>query len=478
MAARHLPATHLAALLGSAVDGSPAYQAIADGLRLLIADGRILYGTRLPSERELTAALGVSRTTVARSYAELRDRGYLSSRRGSGSVATLPGGPQPPTSNVLMPSGQDTSFIDLTCAAPAAPPGTAQAYAEALDELPAYLAGSGYYPTGLPVLREALAERFAERGLPTEPDQIIVTTGALAGVAVAARTLAGVADRVLVETPTYPNAIAALRRSGARLVGVPVEPSGPDPEVLDGALRRTRATAALLIPDFHNPTGALMPDRTRARVARSLRDAGTTAIVDETMVELGLGDAGQAAPMATFASTTLTVGTASKSFWGGLRIGWLRAPHDRVGAVTEARLSLDLGAPVLEQLVLVHLLRQREAMLAARRQQLTASRAALAAALTDQLPDWRFALPAGGLALWCELPEPLSSALAAAAERHGVLLASGPRFAVEGGLERFIRLPYTLEPDTLRAAVGAIAVAWSEARRRRSATSRRRPWVA
>ncbi len=93
MAPRSLSAARLRPLLGAALDSSPAYRGLADAVRLLVADGRIPVGTRLPSERDLTTALGVSRTTVSRAYAELRDRGYLESRQGSGSVAVLPGGP-------------------------------------------------------------------------------------------------------------------------------------------------------------------------------------------------------------------------------------------------------------------------------------------------------------------------------------------------------------------------------------------------
>ncbi|WP_048554368.1 GntR family transcriptional regulator, partial [Nostocoides japonicum] len=77
-----------ASLLGVVGGDQPAYRALADGLRLLVADGRIPAGTRLPSERALTGALGVSRTTVTRAYAVLRESGWLTSRAGSGSVAT------------------------------------------------------------------------------------------------------------------------------------------------------------------------------------------------------------------------------------------------------------------------------------------------------------------------------------------------------------------------------------------------------
>ncbi len=87
---RSVSASRVATLLGSALDRSPAYLGVADGIRLLVSDGRIPAGTRLPSERDLTQALGVSRTTVARAYAVLRERGYLESRRGSGSIVRLP----------------------------------------------------------------------------------------------------------------------------------------------------------------------------------------------------------------------------------------------------------------------------------------------------------------------------------------------------------------------------------------------------
>jgi DNA-binding transcriptional MocR family regulator len=182
--------------------------------------------------------------------------------------------------------------------------------------------------------------------------------------------------------------------------------------------------------------------------------------------------------MAAFAPDTITVGSASKAFWGGLRIGWVRAPRDRVGAVVSARLSLDLGAPLLEQLVLVELLNDPDAVLRHHRDRLRESRDALAAALERSLPDWSFVLPRGGLALWCELPAPVSSALAGSAEQRGLLLPPGPSFAAEGGLERYVRLPYTQAPEVLTEAVARLVPAWDEARHHRGAGRRRPPLVA
>ena len=239
---RSISAERTAALLGSATDHAPAYLGIADGLRMLISDGRIAAGTRLPSERELTQALGVSRTTVTRAYVHLKDRGYLAARQGSGSVARLP-----VTSSVsdrlLDPGPSGGDHINLTCAAPMAPPGVAAAYEAALAELPAHLPEYGYFPSGLPALREAIARRYAERGLETDPEQILVTSGALSALAVVVRAFVDAGDRVLMESPTYPNAIATLRGARARIVGADIDQTGWATSSLVDATRQLRPTA-------------------------------------------------------------------------------------------------------------------------------------------------------------------------------------------------------------------------------------------
>jgi len=104
-------------------------------------------------------------------------------------------------------------------------------------------------------------------------------------------------------------------------------------------------------------------------------------------------------------------------------------------------------------------------------------------ALAARLPDWRVTVPGGGLSLWCELPDALSTAVTVAAEAEGLVLASGPQFAVEGGLERWLRLPFTHPPEVLVDAVDRLARAWESAAadrsaRRRSVTRRRTPLVA
>lgn len=453
---RVLGARRTAELVGD-FDRSPAFRGLAESLRMLISDGRIPRGVRLPSERELVEAVGVSRTTVSRAYAELRDHGYLTSRQGSGWVASLPAG-RGHRGDPLLPSGDlPSDKIDLTVAALLPGPGVLAAYERAVAELPAYLAGTGYYPSGLPVLREAVAATYDARGLPTRPEQIVVVPGALAGVAVAAHALTSIGERVLLETPSYPNAIACMRSRGARIVGADAEDWV---DSMTRTLHQTRPAAAYLIPDFHNPTGALRDDDERAAVARELERTSTTAIIDESIVQLGLDVDAMPAPFARHLPSAISVGSMSKPYWGGLRIGWLRVPLGLVDDIVRTRIALDLGVAPLEQLVGADLLANGADLLTHRRRQLRESRAAAVAAIAEHLPDWEVPTPPGGLALWCRLPEPLSSALVPHAAERDVLLAPGPSFAPEGGLNCYVRIPYGQPAPVLTEALARVGDAW------------------
>lgn len=457
-----VPAARLADLLGTPPPDRPAYRALGDAIRHLISDGRLVVGSRLPSERDLTDALGVSRTTVTRAYVMLREAGFVSTRRGSGTVVTMPSGsPVVGTGGALMPAdlADGSGVIDLTCAAPRAVTGTAEACERALARLPSYLAGPGYLSMGIPELRAAIAARYAARGLPTRPDQVVVTSGAVAGLASAVDAVVTPHDRVVVETPSYPNAVSILRHRRVRLGPVPVTAQGWDTSAFAALLRARPARAALLIPDFHNPTGALMPADQRREIAEVLHRGRVTAIIDESLCEIDLDpDQGPLPPpFAAFDPTVVSVGSAAKTHWGGLRIGWVRAPVELVDRLVGSRASHDLGAPVLDQLVLAELLTAPVGLDPGRRAELAASRDAAMAALTEALPEVAFSVPRGGLCLWLRLPGMTATATAVAAQDEGLLLASGPRFAVRGGLDHWLRLPYVLPPADMREAVARLA---------------------
>ncbi|OLF15731.1 MocR-like transcription factor YczR [Actinophytocola xanthii] len=432
---------------------------LAAGIRMLVLDGRLPPGTGLPPERELAEALGVSRTLVASAWERLRTSGLVVSRRGAGSWTAVPRGR---SSGGLADEPADAhQLIDLARAVPEAIPGVAAAAEAALPRFTAELGGHGLYEQGLPELRARIAQRFTERGLPTEPDEILVTNGAHHGLAMALRVLVGPGDRVLLEQPTYPNAIEAVRAAHALPVPVAMTEDGWDLDGLEATLRQAAPRLAYLVVDFQNPTGHQLDEAGRARLGTALRRARTPVVIDETHVDLDLRDSpASPPPFAAFAGDlVLATGSAAKSHWGGLRIGWIRASRELVNRLLVARRGLDLGSPVFEQLVLAELLAAPPAALVERRARLAAQRDALADALARECPDWSFHLPDGGLSLWCRLPAPVSTRVAAVAQNFGVRVAPGSFFAVHGGLEHWLRLPFTRPSDVLAEAVRRLASA-------------------
>ena len=361
----------------------------------------------------------------------------------------------------------------MTCASGSAPAVISGYFRAAAERLPELLGGSGYLPDGLEELRVQLAHWFTGRGLPTTPEQMIITAGALSAVNIVARCLLSPGDRVVVESPTYSNAIEALRRSGGRPVPYPVTAAGWDATEFDRTLRHSSPALAYLIPEFQNPTGAWMAEEERAGVARTLRRHRTRAVIDETLVELSLDGAPPRTPLAAHLRNAITVGSASKAFWGGLRIGWIRAPHDLVRPLIETRAAMDLSAAPFEQLVAAQLVADRDIVLPARLERLRTQRDHLAARLTHALPEWRFTVPAGGLSLWVTLPDESSSRLAAAAYGFGVVVTPGPRFHVGAGGERHLRLPYTANETVLTEAVVRLAAVWADIRLRHGRTAAR-----
>ena len=199
----------------------------------------------------------------------------------------------------------------------------------------------------------------------------------------------------------------------------------------------------------------------------STRTPQTTPVIDESMVDLPLDGQAMPSPFAAYCLDAVSVGSLSKPFWGGLRVGWVRAPEPLMDALVRSRLSLDLGTPLLEQLVAIDLLATGAPLLDDRRAQLRTSRDAALAALARDLPEWQVRKPGGGLSLWCELPEDRahSSDLVPYAAGRDVIVVPGPSFAPEGGLDRFLRIPFTAAPHVLEEAIARLALAWRDAPR-------------
>ncbi|MFD7665057.1 PLP-dependent aminotransferase family protein [Streptomyces sp. NPDC059788] len=478
---RTLGSRRLAALLPDPSESRPAYRHLAQVISALILDGRIALHVRLPAERELATALNTSRATITAVYDLLRESGYAHSRQGAGTWTALPEGRTPRGVTRLL--GPRDTAIDLARAAPGLPHRTlADALARVSPQLAEHVDTPGYHPYGLPELRAAIAERFTRRGLATVPEQILVTSGAQHALTLVLGLLCRPGDRVMVENPSYPNALEALRRARLRTVPVPVTDTGWDTEIVESSLRQSVPQLAYLIPDFHNPTGCLMPAGQRARILRAAQRSGTWLVIDETLTDLAL-DVPAPPPFASLAppggtGQVITTGSMSKTHWAGLRIGWLRAPARLVTELAGQRVATDMGGSVLDQLLALDLLDRSEELLPPRLERMRVQRAALAAALTEHAPQWTWRLPPGGLSLWVDLGEPLAAALAERALDYGVRIEGGAYFATDPGVfEQRLRIPYTTPSDTLREAVHRMATALADGLTP-SSTDRRPHWVA
>ncbi|WP_411146224.1 PLP-dependent aminotransferase family protein [Streptomyces sp. x-80] len=444
-----IPSTRLSRLLtGWSKGGTEALpRLLADALRELAQRGDVAPGTVLPSQRALAAAIGVSRSTVTAAYGLLEAEGWLESRQGSGSRLRGSGAVgEPATEGRLASFGTRDGGIDLSSGALDGLPAVAAAVgALSARDLTAALAGDGYFPYGLPELRAGIARYHRSAGLPTSPEQILVTAGSQQAVWLITQGLVEPGDTVVVEDPTYRGALEALRARGARLVPLPADAApGEGPAALARLAGHVRPRLVYLQPSVHNPTGRGMGEHTRRAWAAALAEHGLYTVEDNAYAELSLRD--DTAPVSLAAqlppAATATVGTLSKLFWGGLRLGWIRASTTVIRRLADIKKSVDLSCPVVDQMLAAQLLRQLPEARARRRAQLRERLAETERLLADRAPRWRWERPAGGSALWVEIPGADAEATAQLARRAGVLIVPGPAFSAVDGFRHHLRLPF------------------------------------
>ncbi|WP_067895123.1 aminotransferase-like domain-containing protein [Nocardia vaccinii] len=436
-------------------DRGPLYLLLARRLRILIADGELRPGMRLPPDRALAKALAVGRSTVVAAYDLLATEGRVVRRQGSG---TRVAGHEPLRAREVTHSPAflqllepDAEVIALACAAPATPPAElARAYRDILPELAAIDSDIGYHPTGHMPLRTAIAERYRIRGVPTDPEQILVTNGGQQALSLLAQVLLRPGDRVLVEAPTYPGALEAFREVGA------VPRTGP---IGLGAVRA--ATLAYVVATCQNPTGAVLSTLARRSLAESARAAGVPLIDDEVLADLVFpGAEPQPPPLAHYDGSVISVGSLSKIVWGGLRVGWVRAPVPLIARLSRVRAVHDLGGNIPAQLAAARLLRDLDRLRERITHQRKESHDALITELAARLPDWEIPAVSGGQTLWIRLPHGDGTSFAQRALRHGVAILPGAGLDASGGSTDHIRISFVADPAELREAACRLAQAW------------------
>jgi DNA-binding transcriptional MocR family regulator len=460
----------------SAASG-PLYRRLAEALRAAIRRGEMPSGTRLPTERALAAELSVSRSTVVAAYDLLRGEGWLESRQGSGtwvrrqaSVVRFgedrPGflGRSTITFRALI-EGPGEGIEFTTAALAAGDLFERPAVARAMEDLAAFARTAiGYEAAGHMPLRAAIADHLTRRWrLPSSEDEVIVTTGAQQAIGLAASLYARPGDVVAVEDPTYLTAIDVFTAVGVRLLPVPVGVQGVRPERMREAMLESSPRFAYLMPTFHNPTGVLMPERERREIAHIAQELQVPIVEDLTVADLALAEE-PPPPIGAFQEEVpvLSIGSLSKVLWGGLRIGWIRAPAPVIQRLARMKLVTDHGSSTVSQVVAVRLMEDLDAIREERRALVRERRATLEGLLREHLPSWSWDAPAGGLCLWVRLPTGDATSFSQVATRYGVTLVPGPMTSVDGRFADRVRLPYVLEPELMREGVTRLASAWAE----------------
>jgi len=444
-----------------AADRTTRTGAVIAAIRARI-DGRSLTpGARLPSVRGFAQTMAVSKSTVVEAYDRLLAEGAIVARRGSGFYVAGPTRPLslaaigPQLDRAVDPlwlirqslqSGPDmlkpgsgwlpeSWMPDL-----AIQRGLRSLAREAVENRTQYDAPLGFAP-----LRQYIAMRSGERGVPAEPDQILLANSASHALDLVCRFLLEPGDAVLIDDPSYFNFHALLRAHRARLVGVPHTPEGPDLEALARILRDERPRFYLTIAGFHNPTGATLSPVIAHRVLKLAEAHDVLIIEDEVFADL------EPAPATRLASfdgldRVIQVGSFSKTVSAAFRSGFIAAKKEWIEPLIDLKLASS-GSAGRMSAALLH----RVLVTGGYRRHVDQLRAKLAGAMALTLRRLRsvglvpWLEPRGGMFVWARLPEGLDAAeVARIGLRRGVVFAPGNVFSLQPGPNRYLRFNVAL----------------------------------
>ncbi len=465
-------------------DERPLYRQIQEFLRQEILTGALQEGTRLPSTRGLASELGVSRITVSNAYAELEVEGLIYTRLGSGTYVA------PGVERILRDREKETgldhwppwqqnlvhdsplyasSKRDRTRALMSAADGTISFApgigAKEVYPIRGFLAAvqnvlrrdgseamsygeiEGYQP-----LRATVSHILSSQGIPTYPEDVLITSGSQQAIALVAHLLLRRGDSVLLENPTYSGAMMVFRALGVRMVGIPVDQGGMKVESAETLLRKAHPSLIYTVPTFHNPTGTCLSTDRRHQLIQLAERYNVPVVEDEFAGDLRYG--GQSKPAFKTldpGGMVIYIGTFSKVLMPALRIGYIVASGPVLKLLQERKQMTDLGTSTLIQRALETYITvgRYESYLNRARRVYRERRDAMEAAIRTYMPEGTtWTSPDGGLFIWLQLPEGLSSSdLYPVAVQQGVSYAPGALFFHDAEDSSYMRLNFALHPS-------------------------------
>ncbi len=332
------------------------------------------------------------------------------------------------------------------------------------DGLVALQYGSAH---GVPALREQICEIMALEGIKAHPDDVVVTVGSQMGLDMVTRLFCDPGDVVIAEGPSYVGALGSFAAYQAQVVHVAMDENGLVPELLREALSQTekagrRVKFLYTIPNFHNPAGVTLAVERRAEILEICREHGVLVVEDNPYGLLGFDGQTYPALRSTDPDNVVYLGSFSKTFASGLRVGWVLAPHAIREKLVLAAESATLCPPTLNQLIVSRYLATHDwkGQIKKFRENYRERRDAILSALDQYLPPGcSWTKPDGGFYVWVTVPEGVDTkAMLPRAVTARVAYASGTGFYADGFGSRQMRLSYCYPtPERIREGVRRLA---------------------
>ncbi len=461
----------------------PLYLQIVQAIAAAVARRELTVGERLPPERAMAIALGVSRTTVVNAYREMQARGLVISHVGRGTfiAASEPAAQALPwrqrlsqTSLYLVNpvihelgrSAVDANVISFAEGLPDHHLAPADAFQRAVERVLhrqgrapfARTPAEGHLP-----LREAIVDYVRPSGLRTPVEQVLVVDGAQQGVDLVCRTFLDPGDAVITEGPTFMVALQAFRAARATVIPVPLDGDGMRVELIEDLVIRYRPKLIYTVPTFQNPSGTTMTIERRRALLDVAARYQIPVVEDDPYREI-VYEGPPPPPLAALDEhgVTVYIGTFSKVMYPGIGLGWVIAPRPVIESLTLAKWVSDLYTNSLVQWAMAEFLGSNSlrAHVDRIRKEYRHRRDAMLAALARYAVPVQVNRPRGGFYLWGRLAgQTPARVLLMEALREGVAFVTGEAFYLAGG-EQELRLCFsTVDADMIDQGIKRLASA-------------------
>ena len=466
------------------------YELLAEEIATSIRSGMLDVGDRLPSVRQISTSRGVSVSTVFEAYYLLEARGLIRARERSGYYVTAGNASLPPEPVIhsncctgslpvrindlvfsILESVKSRDVVPLASAFPSPLlyplPRLARSLARGAETMDPWSTVDDITP-GSATLRRQIATRYLADGVLVQPDDVVITNGALEALNLCLQAVTQPGDAVIVESPTFYGALQALENLGLRAIEVPSCPRGGlDLDRLAQALAADKPAACWIMTNFQNPLGSLMPDENKRALVDLLAARGIPLIEDDVYGELYFG-ARRPLPAKAFDQEGLVLhcSSFSKCLAPGYRLGWALPGRfrEQVARLKLTR-TLAVAAPVQEGLSDYLARGGYDRHLRQLRHTLALQQAAMSCAVQRHFPPGtKASRPEGGYFLWVEFPAGVDTlALQREACLRNISVAPGPMFSARGEFRNCIRLNFghgwDAQVEGAIATLGALAAA-------------------